>query len=300
MKRYSVLIIDDDETTHELLGEYMMLAGYTPLRATNALEGLTIMEERVPDLVLLDIQMPEMDGFQAMELIRKSEGLKDLPVIFLTGLDRPNLKVKALEMGAEDYVVKPFNKAELLARVKAALRRCARYRRLEGAMEGRLSDVTLPELLQTLEIGRKDAHVKLDDIEGELFLEGGMFINARQGSFKGEQALYRLMFLEDGRFSVRFTGIPDDVRQPPVAVQSALMEAATYIDEVRLILSGVSPGNPMVEIVPEEAEASGLINYVKLSPVTLFGLVTLIMGDLKDNAELLRAAYRSGGLKLDA
>ena len=78
-----------------------------------------------------------------METISKDRELRDIPVLFLTSLDRYNLKIKGLELGAEDYIVKPYNKAELLARVKAALRRGMRYRRNETSMEGNLADMSV-------------------------------------------------------------------------------------------------------------------------------------------------------------
>ena len=123
MKRFCILIIDDDEAAHEVLGEYLELAGFRVLHARDGAEGIQTMEELGPDLALLDVNMPVMDGFKAMEVIGKDRKLRDIPVLFLTSLDRYNLKIKGLELGAEDYIVKPISIGKILARIRAALRR---------------------------------------------------------------------------------------------------------------------------------------------------------------------------------
>ncbi|MBI5189161.1 MAG: response regulator [Nitrospirae bacterium] len=297
---YRVMIIDDDESTHEVLGQYLRLSGYSVMDAMNALEGLSMLEETPPDLVLLDVQMPEMDGFQAMELIRRDKGLRDIPVIFLTSLDRYNLKVKGLELGAEDYVVKPFNKAELMARVKAALRRSSRYRRIEGAMEGRLSDISLSELLQTLEMGRKTARINLKDMDGDVYLADGMLAGARQGASRGAQAMYRLLYLESGSFAVFFDTAPPERGDGPESVQSLLMGAVTYVDELKLVLSVFPPGSPVVEAVKGASLPAGLAALAGMLPAPLADVAVLMEGDLKDNASLLADAYRDGLIKLAA
>jgi DNA-binding response OmpR family regulator len=136
-----------------------------------------------------------------------------VPVIFVSSLDRPNLKVKGLELGADDYVVKPFNRAELLARLRVSLRRSARFRRLAGCLGGDLSDVPLPTLLQTLSLAGKTATsacpTATDGAPLELqpategarttrrvALQRGQFVETRYGSHHGKEALARLCLLE--------------------------------------------------------------------------------------------------------
>lgn len=200
MRRYSILITDDDESTHEILGEYLDLAGFRVLHARDGALGLEMMEEYRPDLMLLDVNMPVMDGFKTMETIAKDRELRDIPVLFLTSLDRYNLKIKGLELGAEDYIVKPYNKAELLARVKAALRRGMRYKRNETAMEGNLGDISLAELLQTLDIGRKTACIHLKEVGGSICVKEGDIVYAGFRGFTGRDAFTRLFFLRKGLF----------------------------------------------------------------------------------------------------
>jgi hypothetical protein len=238
-----------------------------------------------------------MDGFQVMEQMQKDRELREVPVIFLTTLDRSNLKVKGLEIGAEDYIVKPFDRAELLARIKAALRRSGRCRRIEGTLDGDLKDISLSDLLQTLELGRKTAHLVLGDIDGELFLENGMLVHIRQGNHVGAESLYRLLLIEKGSFAVLFHPLPDDIPRDPLNVESTLMQAATQLDEVRRILSLFPSEDAPVVFINAAGHPPALQEIQKLLPIAIKDLVVSMSGDIKDNAENLFQAYRLGDLK---
>jgi two-component system, OmpR family, KDP operon response regulator KdpE len=115
-----ILVIDDEEPTLQLTSLLLERKGYEVLKALRAEEGLKKAYRNHPDLVLLDIMMPEMDGW---ELCRRLRELSDVPIIFLTAKTDVKDRVKGLEMGADDYIVKPFDNDELVARVRAHLRR---------------------------------------------------------------------------------------------------------------------------------------------------------------------------------
>jgi DNA-binding response OmpR family regulator len=120
MKRASVLVIDDDADIRGLLRELLGRAGYQVVDSSNGREGLRALYASTPDLVLLDVSMPEMDGWQTLERIRD---VSEVPVIMLTARTAELEKVRGLKAGADDYVTKPFGRQELLARVEAHLRR---------------------------------------------------------------------------------------------------------------------------------------------------------------------------------
>lgn len=115
-----ILIVDDDENISEVINMYLKSTGYNTKTATNGKEAQTAYLEYNPDLVLLDVMIPVIDGIDLLKWIRK-QGEK--PVIMLTAKGDIFDKVLALELGADDYIVKPFEPKELLARVKAVLRR---------------------------------------------------------------------------------------------------------------------------------------------------------------------------------
>jgi DNA-binding response OmpR family regulator len=115
-----ILVVDDDISLTKTLHNMLLSASYIPLIARTAEAGVEQIIAEKPDLVLLDVMIPTMGGWEACRRMRK---LSDLPIIFLTALDHVDNVVKGLEMGADDYIVKPFEKTELLARIKAHLRR---------------------------------------------------------------------------------------------------------------------------------------------------------------------------------
>jgi DNA-binding response OmpR family regulator len=120
MKRARVLVVDDDADIRGLLRELLERAGYEVVESSNGRDGLRTLYSTSPDLVLLDISMPELDGWQMLERIRD---VSDVPVIMLTARAAELEKVRGLQAGADDYVTKPFGRQELLARVEAHLRR---------------------------------------------------------------------------------------------------------------------------------------------------------------------------------
>lgn len=115
-----VLVIDDDKTLLRLLQEAMTKAGFQTVLASNGIDGLQELYARQPDLVLLDVMMPRMDGWETLSRIRQ---LCKVPVILLTAKDGETDKVRGFNLGVDDYVTKPFSFAELVARAQAVLRR---------------------------------------------------------------------------------------------------------------------------------------------------------------------------------
>lgn len=115
-----ILVIDDSETECALLKSRLESAGYVVSIAAEGRAGLRALYDLRPDLILLDVVMPGIDGWKTLELIRE---VSDVPVIMLTGLDREIERVRGLRGGADDYVGKPFGAAELTARIEAVLRR---------------------------------------------------------------------------------------------------------------------------------------------------------------------------------
>ena len=115
-----VLVVDDDPHIRDVVCFALRRAGYQPLPADNGLAALDLAAREAPALVVLDILMPELDGAEVCKRLRQGS---DVPIIFLTSKDEEMDRILGLELGADDYVVKPFSPRELVARVKAVLRR---------------------------------------------------------------------------------------------------------------------------------------------------------------------------------
>src|SRR5437763_3771959 len=118
----NVLAIDDSPEIHALLRARLKDEPITLHFADSGQAGLAMVADIKPDVILLDVHMPEMDGYQVCRMIKANPTTVNVPIIFLTGADKTEEKIRGLELGATDYVTKPFDPAELRARVRASLR----------------------------------------------------------------------------------------------------------------------------------------------------------------------------------
>ncbi|MGD0575266.1 MAG: response regulator transcription factor [Anaerolineales bacterium] len=116
----TILVVDDKASVRQLVRDYLAEQGFTVVTAANGREALFAARHENPDAILLDIMMPEMDGYQFLKLYRRE---RSVPVIIVTAKDEESDAVMGLELGADDYVIKPFRMRELAARVRAVLRR---------------------------------------------------------------------------------------------------------------------------------------------------------------------------------
>ena len=122
MEETNILVVDDEKEIADLLEIYLISDGFQVLKAYSAKEGLRILEEKKIDLVLLDVMMPHLDGYDLLAYIRPT----GTPCIFITAKDAVAERVRGLNSGADDYIVKPFAPTELVARVESVLRRAGR------------------------------------------------------------------------------------------------------------------------------------------------------------------------------
>ena len=132
---HSILIVDDVPANLELLAELLRKQGYEPRPVPDGKLALVAAKAYPPDLILLDINMPEMNGFEVCEQLKADEALKHIPVLFLTAFTETTDKVKAFSMGAVDYITKPFQTEEVCARVETHLRLRGLQRELSNSID---------------------------------------------------------------------------------------------------------------------------------------------------------------------
>ncbi|MCD1260973.1 response regulator transcription factor [Paenibacillus athensensis] len=161
--REKVLVVDDDDKITSMLRRGLAFEGYSVTTASNGMDGLRQMLEEDPDLLILDVMMPQIDGWEVVRRIR--EGGSEVPILMLTAKDEVSDRVKGLDLGADDYLVKPFALEELLARVRVLLRR--RTERQEQATN-RLGYEDILMDLDTREVFREGKQVELTTKEFEL------------------------------------------------------------------------------------------------------------------------------------
>jgi DNA-binding response OmpR family regulator len=126
MPKQNILIVDDDREIVRLIRGYLEQAGYVVTVAYNGETALHLLRSEHPDLLLLDLMLPDRDGWDVTRIVRSDPGLANVPIIMLTARIEDVDKILGLELGADDYVTKPFNPREVVARVKALLRRVQR------------------------------------------------------------------------------------------------------------------------------------------------------------------------------
>ena len=132
-QKKTVLIVEDEKNIVDIIRFNLQRTGYDTLEAYDGEAGLAMAREKKPDLILLDVMMPKMMGFDVCRALR-AEG-DNVPVIILTAREEEEDKILGLEIGADDYITKPFNPLELVARVKTQLRRYTRYNPREGTVQ---------------------------------------------------------------------------------------------------------------------------------------------------------------------
>ncbi|MCF4969268.1 sensor histidine kinase [Nostoc sp. CMAA1605] len=143
-----ILVVDDTLTNLEIISVALIDSGFTVITAINGEQAIQQIESRLPDLILLDVMMPRMDGFETCQKIKANPLTQDIPVIFMTGITDTDSKVKALNLGAIDYITKPFQKEEVLARIQTHLQLRNLNKNLEKIVAERTAklDRTLREL----------------------------------------------------------------------------------------------------------------------------------------------------------
>jgi DNA-binding response OmpR family regulator len=164
MKGSRVLVVDDDPDVRSLLREMLERAGCLVREARGGREALKILYDARPDVILLDVTMPDLDGWQTLERVRD---LTDVPVVMLTAANAELEKVRGLQGGADDYVTKPFGRQELLARINALLRRAVVQRPPERET---YEDDLLAVDVANAEVTVRGASVQLTPLEFRLLL----------------------------------------------------------------------------------------------------------------------------------
>jgi DNA-binding response OmpR family regulator len=185
----TILVVDDKASVRKLVQEYLVEQGYRVVTADNGQNALHVARNEKPDLILLDIMMPEMDGFEFVRIFRKE---KDTPIILLTAKLEETDKVLGLELGADDYVTKPFGMRELLARIRAVLRRAESDSLSPDILK--VSDITLERDTHLVCVGGKPVHLTPSEFDllailmsapGKVFSRGDLLIKLQGTTFEG-------------------------------------------------------------------------------------------------------------------
>src|SRR5512134_1702608 len=232
-----ILMVDDEVDFLTLLKLKLVNEGFDVVATDNAEEALKLMGREKPDIAVVDVVMPGMDG---LSMFRKMRGagdeLADVPVIFLSARDESQVKVEALYLGAEDFLIKPVDLKELAARIRNIIRRDSRLRKgaasASTGVVGDLKNLGIPDIVQTLHLGLKTACVTLKGKggDGRIWFENGRIRHCEQADLSGEAAFYEMLRWQEGPFVIAH-GQTTKLRTIEMDEMQLMMEGLRRLDE---------------------------------------------------------------------
>ncbi len=202
-----ILIVDDNKTVRTLLSINLRKENFEVIEADNGAEALTMVDDQKPDLIISDILMPQMDGFEFCKRVRETSSIPLVPFIFLTSIDQVATELRGLRTGADDYLIKSnIKKEELVGKVETLLNKARDMQQASQEMQeglyGKLSDLSLIDVLQLLMMNKKTGLLTLTagEDKAEMVFNDGKLIHAEYKQFVGEEAVYNLGEWRDGVF----------------------------------------------------------------------------------------------------
>jgi two-component system, OmpR family, phosphate regulon response regulator PhoB len=156
MSSFNILVVEDEDAIREMLMMVLEQAGFVPIAAADAEDAQKSLDDSLPDLILLDWMLPGISGVEWARRLKKEPIYRDIPIILLTARGEEEDKVRGLEIGADDYVSKPFSPKELVARIRAVLRRSGK---IQGQAQITLGDLMLDTEQHRLSIGDRQLEV---------------------------------------------------------------------------------------------------------------------------------------------
>jgi len=262
--RKKVLLVDDDRLILEMLTFGLQRVNMEVKTASNGVEALQIAWDFEPDIIIMDIMMPMIDGMEAASVLKNHPRTSKIPIIFVSGKGTPPEGAANL---AEAYVAKPFRLEDLVARVHSVLReRESLHKEIKEEKDffGKLSLIGLPDLIQILEQGRNSGILTLSSKgkEGVIYFQEGKVLDAAVGERKGKWAIYNLLFWGEGDFSFRSRAV-----SVPSAIYSSgtelVLEGMRRFDERQRLTSRLPDLHSVLVVKPQVKEKLG---SKKLSP----------------------------------
>jgi DNA-binding response OmpR family regulator/Tfp pilus assembly protein PilZ len=232
-----IVVVDDDAKYREIAAAPFRQRGDTVVTTADGLEGLSACLKEPPDVILSDVQMPRMDGWQLLRLVRARPSLTSVPVVFLTSLSGESERLLGYRLGVDAYIPKPYSPDELLARVHQIVRRARNARGSPSArstLRGEIAHVGLQSLFTFLEIERRSGVLLvIGDEVARLFFAGGRVVRVEiegQPSLAGRTAAMRILDATHGQFEFAAgdVAVPDDLSMSTTAL---LLENARLSDE---------------------------------------------------------------------
>jgi DNA-binding response OmpR family regulator len=235
--KQQLLLVDGDPRSVRVLEVSLKNAGFNVTTAYDGSDALAKLEYATPDLILSDTRLAGTDGYELVRRLKARPEHAAIPIVFLTSQKSIEDKIRGLELGVEDYLIKPIFVRELITRVHMLLARRTQERIATGPASrtrfaGSLEDMGVVDLLQTIEVSRKSGVARITDgkRQATVYFRDGKLVDAEIGKLRGEEAIYRALLWSSGSFEVEFKPVdnPDVI---PTSTQGLLMEGMRRVDE---------------------------------------------------------------------
>ncbi len=258
-----VLVVEDEPLIARMLHDCLAPLYVEIVHVTTGPQALDAVAAHPPDLILLDVMIPGIDGFEVARQIKSDPKTGHLPIIFLTALSQMKDKARGFQLGADDYITKPFHFEEVQARVAGALQRAESTQALRAAeagrgIRGRLRDMSLPSLIQFIEMERASGILSLirGGERGHIYFDGGRIVNAVMGKAQAEDAVYRLLAWDDGDFDLeRLHGGTSFETRIAASNQALLLEGLRRRDERARLQAALPHPEARLAVGPRLREA---------------------------------------------
>ena len=245
-----VLIVDDDRELVDLIKFNFEQRGWNLLVSYDGMDAILKINHDKPDIVISDIMMPGVDGYSLLETVKNDPELKNIPFIFISGKKTIESKVRGLQEGADDYIVKPFVFEELFARAKAHLSISQKIKSLQSkGLRGNLDVLLITDILQNLSISQKTGILSIESEEksGEILLRQGKIVSAKIGNKAGWNALYTIFSNNKGHFSFNEQDVSGE--EFPDAIEKLILEFAKEYDEEQKMLKALGGNKSTFKIL---------------------------------------------------
>ncbi|MDZ7292443.1 MAG: response regulator [candidate division KSB1 bacterium] len=220
MDNPTILVADGDPKNLQILRESLEASGFEVIVASDGLQAWQKISSDVPDLILSEVNLPKLDGFQLLEKLKADPVTSSIPLMFLTNRRELQDRVRSLRGGVKDYMIKPLHVKEVIARVRMILRRMERIREEEiesnRKLAGRLEEFSVIDLIENFGMERKTGILTLynaNNRSGEIYFRDGAVINASLGNLRAEKAVYQMLPWKRGHFTMTFKeiNVPDEI-----------------------------------------------------------------------------------------
>lgn len=222
MAKSKILVVDDNAYLVDILSFSLEMENYEVFKAYDGEEALKLIMDNPPDLILADIMMPKMDGFELCKRTKENPRTKDIPFLFLTAKGKLDDQLKGFSLGGDDYIVKPFNLNDLLKKIAKSIEQ---YKDKGGLTKelpetGDINEISVLKLLQIVKSAKKTSTIittSPNDI-GKIYVKNGKIVKVETSTNKGKTALETILTWKEGKFKIE-NSVPEDIPEAEIPLE---------------------------------------------------------------------------------